>query len=127
MADILAVDDEKEWRELYAEGLAEFGHRVRTSGNGEDALRQIRQDPPDLIILDIRMAPSGRQTLSYIRRIWPYLPVVVSSQYGGYRYDPDFTKVAAFIDKSPNLAPLNEAIDRILGDPGVVQRTGWNA
>lgn len=112
MADILAVDDEKEWRELYAEELAEAGHTVRTFGDGRKALDEIGRSPPDLVILDIRMGPSGRQMLGMIRRCWPGLPVVISSAYGGYRNDPDFVKADAFVDKSTD---LNELIVTIAG------------
>ncbi len=38
MADVFAIDDEKEWLELYAEGLAEVGHTVRTFEDGSEAL-----------------------------------------------------------------------------------------
>ena len=114
MADILAVDDEKEWLELYAEGLGSVGHTVRTFGDGQAALNEMGRDLPDLVVLDIRMAPSGRQVLAMIRRYWPDLPVVVSSAYGGYRDDPDFTKASAFIDKSTDLSGLIWAIDTVL-------------
>lgn len=114
MADILAVDDEKEWRELYAEGLAEVGHTVRTFGDGSEALDEIGRSPPDLVVLDIRMAPSGRQMLWMIRRCWPELPVVISSAYGGYRNDPDLVKADAFVDKSTDLNELITTIDSVL-------------
>ena len=123
MADILAVDDEKEWRELYAEGLAEVGHTVRTFGDGSKALDEIGRSPPDLVILDIRMGPSGRQMLWMIRRYWPELPVVISSAYGGYRNDPDFVKADAFVDKSTDLNELIVTIDSLVCKAGF-QRSG---
>ena len=115
MADIVAIDDEKEWLELYAEGLSAAGHTVWTFGDGQAALNEIGRSRPDLVVLDIRMAPSGRQMLWMIRRYWPELPVVMSSAYGGYRNDPDFVKADAFVDKSTDLNELISTIESVLG------------
>ena len=77
MADIIAVDDEKGWLDLYEEKLSEAGHTVRTFENGLRALEDMKRKLPDLVILDIRMSPSGRDVLRTVRRAWPDLPIVV--------------------------------------------------
>jgi len=115
MAYILAVDDEPDWLALYAETLGGAGHSVRTYTNGQVAFNEMGESRPDLVILDLRMAPSGRQLLWMIRRYWPGVPVIVSSAYGGYRDDPDFRSVDAFVEKSTDLTELVGAVDSILG------------
>ncbi|MFP4006527.1 MAG: sensor histidine kinase [Spirulinaceae cyanobacterium] len=53
--DILVVDDLLENGQLLLQMLTEAGHEVRQAINGKQALRAVRYDPPDLILLDIRM------------------------------------------------------------------------
>ena len=115
MADVLVVDDEETWRELYVERLSAAGHDVRAADDGNEALEEMRARIPDIVVLDIRMAPSGRHLLRSIMLFWPEVPVVVSSAYGGYRGDADFMKATAFVDKTADLGELVEAIAGILG------------
>jgi len=121
MADVLVIDDEEAWRELYVERLTDAGHDVRAAGDGNEALEEMRTKLPDIVVLDIRMAPSGRHLLRSIMLFWPEVPVVVSSAYGGYRGDADFMRATAFVEKTPDLGELVKAIAVILdarGGPG---------
>ncbi len=54
-ADILVVDDTPENLNLLIEILSEKGYDVRPAGNGEFALSAARLNPPDLVLLDIKM------------------------------------------------------------------------
>jgi DNA-binding NtrC family response regulator len=114
MADILAIDDEQQWLELYTEKLGEMGHMVKTYTNGQVALNEMGEARPDLVILDLRMAPSGRQMLWMIRRYWPGVPVILSSAYAGYKGDPDYAGVDAFLEKSTDLTGLVGAVEYVL-------------
>ncbi len=53
--DILIVDDIPENLQLLFEILNEEGHEVRRVLNGQQALKAVEVDPPDLILLDIKM------------------------------------------------------------------------
>lgn len=53
--DILIVDDVPENLQLLFEILSDEGHEVRRVLNGCQALKAVEVDPPDLILLDIRM------------------------------------------------------------------------
>lgn len=50
---ILVVDDEEDLLELIRYNLAKEGYRVTCVATGEDAVREARQNPPDLIVLDL--------------------------------------------------------------------------
>jgi two-component system phosphate regulon response regulator PhoB len=50
---ILVVDDEEDLQELVSFNLSKEGYRVTCVGSGEDAMREARSNPPDLIVLDL--------------------------------------------------------------------------
>jgi DNA-binding NtrC family response regulator len=52
---VLVADDERNLRELLVRELSRKGHAVEGVGDGEAALERLRDDPPDVLILDMRM------------------------------------------------------------------------
>lgn len=113
MAKVLIIDDEPNWLQLCAEKLAELGYEVQTTTSCSDALRQLEADSPDVVVLDLRMPVSGRAMLQAMRQDWPDIPVIIHTNYSGYRDDPDLARTAAFAVKSPDLAGLVAAIRRV--------------
>ena len=64
---ILVVYDEADIRELVQYNLAREGFQVEGAPSGEEALRRVRQQPPDLVVLDL-MLP-GVDGLEVCRRL----------------------------------------------------------
>ncbi|MBM3955076.1 MAG: response regulator [Planctomycetes bacterium] len=64
---ILVVDDEDDLLELLRYNLSREGYQVTCVATGEDALRSVRRQPPDLIVLDV-MLP-GIDGLEVCRRL----------------------------------------------------------
>jgi twitching motility two-component system response regulator PilH len=52
---ILTVDDEYQAREIVATMLEEHGYVPLRAKNGEEALKLIKEEAPDLIVLDVLM------------------------------------------------------------------------
>jgi adenylate cyclase len=52
---LLVVDDNKVNRILLARSLEQQGHQVETAENGKDGLQKLRDQPFDLVLLDIEM------------------------------------------------------------------------
>jgi signal transduction histidine kinase/DNA-binding response OmpR family regulator len=52
---ILVVDDEANIRELLTQEFTEAGYAVSVATDGRDALKQVRRERPDLILLDVMM------------------------------------------------------------------------
>ncbi|MFC3118118.1 phosphate regulon transcriptional regulator PhoB [Jhaorihella thermophila] len=52
---VLVVEDEPAQREVLAYNLEAEGFRVLRAGDGEEALLQIRETPPDIVVLDWMM------------------------------------------------------------------------
>ena len=66
---VLVVDDEEENRDLLADSLQERGYEVFQADNGELALKQVRENPPDVILLDAMMPRmDGFETCRWLRK-----------------------------------------------------------
>lgn len=77
-AKILLVDDEPINLALM-EGMLDQQYAVRGAGSGEECLQRMRQDPPELVLLDIRMP--GMDGFEVCRRLkaspsWREIPVI---------------------------------------------------
>lgn len=64
---VLVVDDEQEIRDLVGEFLQRRGYRTQSAASGEEALRMVRKEPPDLVLLDIYMP--GMNGIELLRRL----------------------------------------------------------
>jgi two-component system, OmpR family, alkaline phosphatase synthesis response regulator PhoP len=52
---VLTVDDENNIRRLVEVNLLRAGYRVSTACDGQEALEKIRDERPDMVILDVMM------------------------------------------------------------------------
>jgi CheY-like chemotaxis protein len=65
---VLVVDDDEPIARMMAEFLAEHGFDAEWAGSGRAALAKAAADPPDVLVLDLRMPEmDGRALLSAIR------------------------------------------------------------
>jgi DNA-binding response OmpR family regulator len=55
MATVLAVDDEEDILTIIRHNLEREGHRVLTAPNGDRALELVREEKPDVVVLDVMM------------------------------------------------------------------------
>ena len=79
---VLVVDDDEVIRDLLRRMLEDSAHVVRAAANGVEALELIRQDTPDVVILDLRMPEmDGPAVLREIRKDWESLPVIIFTGY----------------------------------------------
>jgi DNA-binding response OmpR family regulator len=78
---ILVVDDEEAIRELVGSYLRNEGFDVREAVDGDDALAQIAQSVPDLILLDLRLPGiGGLDVLREIRRTSDVYVIVLTAR-----------------------------------------------
>jgi len=76
-ATILVVDDEEALSDLVSSALRFAGYAVRTEASGFDALRSIKAEIPDLIVLDVNMPElDGFEVCRRIRRDGIQVPVI---------------------------------------------------
>jgi twitching motility two-component system response regulator PilH len=77
---ILLVDDSKTELHVLSELLTKKGYKVRTAENGEEAMRRLQEDKPDLILMDVVMpGQNGFQLTRAITRDPAYadVPVII--------------------------------------------------
>lgn len=79
---ILVVDDDKDLCKNISDILTHKGYKVKTSYDGESALRIIREINVDILLLDIKLPPlNGLETYLSIKDIRPNITVIVISGY----------------------------------------------
>ena len=116
MKRILVVDDEEGIRLLYQDELKDAGYEVVTAASGEEALRIVEKQRPDLITLDIKMARmDGADFLQELRKVHRDLPVIVCTAYDDYRQDFRLWASDGFVTKSSDIAELKAKIKELLG------------
>ena len=75
---ILLVDDSRTELHVLSDLLVRQGYRVRTAENGDEALRRIAEEKPDLILMDVVMpGQNGFQLTRTITRDPRYADVPV--------------------------------------------------
>jgi DNA-binding NtrC family response regulator len=80
---VLIVEDEPRLRELLAEVVPEMGFPARPARSAEEARRAMREEPADILILDLQLpGMGGMELLEEIRRDWPATQVIILTGFG---------------------------------------------
>lgn len=127
---ILVVDDEDGVRESVREVLSDEGYRVVDTADGARVLEIIKEERPELVLLDIWMPQvDGIGLLKEIKSHEPEINVVMVSGHGNIHTAVTATKFGAFdfIEKPVSLDGLLLTVQRALGElpaVGVQKKTG---
>src|SRR5215813_1312604 len=82
MANLLIVDDELGMRQFLTHLLQREGHSVRTAESGARALEELRKEPADLIISDVKMPDiNGIELLRAARELLPEVEVIMMTAF----------------------------------------------
>ena len=82
---VLVADDEAGMRETLADILAACGYGVTSAADGDAALDAIRNNPFDVVVMDIRMP--GRDGVSVLREVGKPPPrVILMTAYAKERH-----------------------------------------
>lgn len=117
---ILVVEDDDELRSLFRIALTLSGYDVHEAGDGLEALRQIDQSPPDLVVLDLGLPLVGgavvqQEIASHV--FTRNIPVVIITGSGK---DLSDLKVACILRKPITPDELVRTVEKCLlsGAPG---------
>ena len=127
---ILVIDDESAIRDSLKMILEYEGYDVQGAATGQDGLTLVDRDPPDLALLDIKMAGmDGLEVLQRLKAGHDALPVVMISGHATVATAVEATKLGAFdfIEKPLStervLVTVRNALDRLrLVDENVTLR-----
>ena len=102
--DILIVDDESDIRTVLCGILEDEGYSTREAATSEQALKEINERLPSLVILDIWLRESeldGVEILQWLKDNYPSVPVIMISGHGNIETAVNSIKAGAydFIEK----------------------------
>jgi len=94
---ILLVDDEKEFVETLSERIRMREHDSDVALNGEQALKKMDDDLPDVVVLDLKMpGMDGMEVLRRIRKAYPKVQVIMLTGHGSEKDEEEAKKLGAF-------------------------------
>jgi len=95
--NVLVVDDEKDFVEMFSLRLKEEGENVRGVYSGEECLEALSRTDFDVVILDIKMpGMDGIETLRAIKRRHPLTEVILLTGHGAVDTAVEGMKLGAF-------------------------------
>jgi len=94
---ILLVDDEKEFVETLSERIRMRDQKSDVALNGEEALKLMDDDLPDVVVLDLKMPGiDGMEVLRRIRKAYPDVQVIMLTGHGSDKDEKEARKLGAF-------------------------------
>jgi len=80
MSTILIIDDDDQLRISFHKLLSEEGYTAEGAASGEAGLEIVRNQSPDLVILDVRLpGMNGLEIARCVGERWPDIPVILIS------------------------------------------------
>lgn len=75
---ILIVEDDKNIREFLEEALKESGYSVKSTGDGAQAIKMVKEAKPDTMILDLGIENiAGETVCAEVKKMHPELPIII--------------------------------------------------
>jgi two-component system, NtrC family, response regulator HydG len=94
---ILVVDDDHAHRTMLRTLLSGWGYLIHEADDGETAIAAVRNQPFDLILMDIRMLKvSGLEALVEIKAFNPAIPVLIMTAYASLETAVEAVKKGAY-------------------------------
>lgn len=119
-ARVLLVEDDPVTAEVFARALQRAGHDVRVARDGNQALHALRDEAPDLVVLDLGLPTvPGVEVLRRLREgDNKNLPVVVVSGSSPHslRAAPELISPGCWLEKPVRPAELVTAVDDLHAD-----------
>ena len=110
---LLIVDDEPKLRDLLVGILSQDGLKITTASSGAEALTLISQNPPQLMILDVRMAEmDGLEVLRRVKATAPQIGVFLLTGFDDDTIEQEGRTLGALgiIHKPPAFAEIRQLI-----------------
>ncbi len=112
------MDDEVQLRDIASQILIAIGYRVDSVCSGELAIKFVKDNPVDLIVLDMLMEPgmNGYQTYKEILKLYPNQKAIVASGFSESDDVKEALRLGAggFIKKPYSIVQLGSVVKEVL-------------
>jgi two-component system response regulator RegA len=115
LRSLLLVDDDELLRERMARAFAKRGLDVRAAADCDEAIRLVRERPPELAVIDLKMpGRSGLELLGELRELSPGTRCVILTGYGSIANAVDAMRLGAvhYLTKPVDADQVLEAFRR---------------
>ncbi|MEM9192203.1 MAG: response regulator, partial [Myxococcota bacterium] len=93
---LMVVDDDETFRTRLARAFEDRGFEVRTAKDGAEALRQAKEESPELVVVDLRMPEmNGLELVRALKTEDPTTNIVVLTGYGSIASAVDAVQLGA--------------------------------
>jgi DNA-binding NtrC family response regulator len=110
---VLLVDDEEDYVRTMAERMDMRDLESTVALSGEEALDVLETNPPDVIVLDLRMpGMHGMEVLEKVKEEHPHIQVIILTGHGGEKEEKEARRLGAFeyVQKPADLGSLVSTI-----------------
>jgi len=110
---VLIADDEVEFIATLGARLKLRGFETTTVSSGIAALNAIEQNPPDVLVLDLKMPDlNGLEVLAKVKEDFPVIEVIILTGHGSFEAGKEGMEQGAF-DYIMKPVDLNQLIGKI--------------
>lgn len=116
---LLVAEDDAVLRSLYVKKFELAGYRVRIAADGEETVRMIEEEAPDLLILDIHMPKlDGFQVMEHFPKAARKFPVVLLTNFDQSDFKVKGSELGAadyFVKKDMTIRTLLDKVQKLIG------------
>jgi two-component system NtrC family response regulator/two-component system response regulator HydG len=114
---VVVADDEESARITLGQILKEDGYDVYLAADGEEALRQVAAEQPDVLLTDLKMPRmDGQELLARVHQAHPEVSVVIMTAHGTIRSAVQALRQGAedYLTKPVDVEEVEHLLDQIL-------------
>ena len=112
---ILLVDDEEEFVKALSDRIQLRDQKSEVALNGEQALKRLEADLPDVMVLDLKMpGMDGLEVLRRVKKAYPDIQVIMLTGHGTDKDEEEARRLGAFeyLQKPVEMETLMQHIRR---------------
>jgi two-component system, NtrC family, response regulator len=114
---VVVADDEESARISLGQILREDGYQVSLAADGNEALRLVAAEQPDVLLTDLKMpGMDGQELLSRVRQGYPEVAVVIMTAHGTIRSAVEALRQGAedYLTKPVDVEEVEYLLDQVL-------------
>jgi len=115
---VLLVDDEKEFVDSLSERLELRNVEAGIAYDGEQAIKAVDEEEPDVLVLDLRMPGiDGIEVLRRVKKSHPEMPVVILTGHGTEDDEKKARRMgaSAYLKKPVDVNQLTGVLQKVVG------------